>query len=336
MLDSAPAPASRPRSLPRPTAATASLVVLLGLSLVGSGAQTAEAGTSVPPFVTMWGSAGSADGQFSFAHHLAATSDGRIYVGDLLNDRVQEFNSTGTFLRKWTVRGADGIAIAPNGTIYVVGSDTVWKYTDTGTLLGHWGSPGSGPGQFNAPVDVAVDADSNVYVAEAGNHRVQKFDAAGGFIRQWGSQGNGDSQFQFPLGIAIGPDGYVYVADVQTSRIQRFTAEGVFVSGWGTAGTDPGQLGGPGRPFLDSAGRVLVPEGSNNRISLLMADGTYLFSWGQAGVAPGQFNSPTCVSEDGDGFIYVMDKDNARVQKFGGIPTAVSPTTWGRMKRLYR
>src|SRR5689334_12214624 len=189
----------------------------------------------------MWGSAGGGDGQFSLAH-LAVTPDGRVFVGDLLNDRVQEFNSTGVFQRKWTVRGADGIAVAPNGTLYVVGNDTVWKYTDTGGLIAHWGTSGSGAGQFSSPIDVAVDADSNVYVTEAGNHRIQKFNAAGGYVRQWGTQGSGDGQFQFPLGIAIGTDGLVYVADVQTSRVQKFTVDGVFVSGWGTAGTDPGML----------------------------------------------------------------------------------------------
>jgi len=302
----------------------------------GPGPRATEAGTSDPPFVTMWGSGGSADGQFSFAHHLAVASDGRVYVGDLLNDRVQEFDGSGGFQRKWAVGGADGVALAPNGTLYVVGSNAIYKYTATGGLLASWGSAGAGPGQFNSPIDVAVDADSNVYVTEAGNHRVQKFDAAGGFIRQWGSQGSGDGQFMFPLGIAIGSDGIVYVADVQTSRIQRFTPDGGFVSAWGTAGTDPGMLGGPGRPFIDADGRVLVPEGSNNRVSMFSNDGTYLLSWGVAGSAPGEFNGPTCVAEDGLGYIYVMDKDNARVQKFGGIPTAVSRTTWGDIKSLYR
>jgi hypothetical protein len=54
------------------------------------------------------------------------------------------------------------------------------KFTNTGTLLATWGSPGCGDGQFNlglnfpALAGVAVDASVNVFVAD-GNNRIQKF-----------------------------------------------------------------------------------------------------------------------------------------------------------------
>ena len=38
-----------------------------------------------------------------------------------------------------------------------------------------WGSAGSGPGQFNVPYAIAVDAEGYVYVTDINNHRVQKF-----------------------------------------------------------------------------------------------------------------------------------------------------------------
>ncbi len=38
-----------------------------------------------------------------------------------------------------------------------------------------WGGPGTGNGEFNAPVGVAVDAWGNVYVSDSGNNRIQKF-----------------------------------------------------------------------------------------------------------------------------------------------------------------
>ena len=43
------------------------------------------------------------------------------------------------------------------------------------TYVTSWGSHGSGPGQFNRPRGVAVDATGHVYVADDDNSRIEKF-----------------------------------------------------------------------------------------------------------------------------------------------------------------
>jgi hypothetical protein len=60
----------------------------------------------------------------------------------------------------------------------------VAKVSPDGEWLGSWGTPGDGPGQFNTPHNIAVDAHDNVYVADRGNRRIQVFDTAGKFLRQ--------------------------------------------------------------------------------------------------------------------------------------------------------
>src|SRR6476660_8832707 len=65
------------------------LAALVGLPLSAAAA---------PPFNTTWGSAGSGDGQFNFAHHLALSPSSDVYVGDLLNNRIQQFTSDGVYV----------------------------------------------------------------------------------------------------------------------------------------------------------------------------------------------------------------------------------------------
>jgi DNA-binding beta-propeller fold protein YncE len=100
---------------------------------------------------------------------------------------------------------------------------------NTGTFLITWGSPGSGDGQFNSPVGVAVDGSGNVFVAdtsppasETNNSRIQEFTNTGTFVRTWGCPGTGDGQFNEPSGVAVDASGNVFVTDHNNSRSQKF------------------------------------------------------------------------------------------------------------------
>jgi tripartite motif-containing protein 71 len=48
---------------------------------------------------------GSGDGQFNIAEGIRTDSSGNVFVADAGNDNVQEFSSTGTFIKKWGSRG---------------------------------------------------------------------------------------------------------------------------------------------------------------------------------------------------------------------------------------
>jgi DNA-binding beta-propeller fold protein YncE len=61
----------------------------------------------------------------------------------------------------------------------------VAKYTREGKYLLQWGTRGSGPGQFQLPHNVAVDAQGRVYVTDRDNRRVEVFDPDGRFLNQW-------------------------------------------------------------------------------------------------------------------------------------------------------
>jgi len=156
---------------------------------------------------------------------VAVGPDGRIYVTDGGNPRTQVFTNDRTFLFAWPSHG-NSIAIDGHGHAFEVEEGGVVRKYDTssGAELAHWGSQGSGPGQFQMPQGIAVDAAGHVYVTDTYNHRVQVFDNDGAFLMQWGGFGAGPGQFYRPMGIGVGPDGKIYVGDTWNGRVQIFGA----------------------------------------------------------------------------------------------------------------
>lgn len=93
---------------------------------------------------------------------------------------------------------------------------------DPPIFLLQWGSYGTGPGQFDTPLGLGIDASGNVFVADAGIHRIQKFSSAGSLLGTWGSYGNAPGQFYGPRDVAVDPFGSIYVLDDGNRRVQVF------------------------------------------------------------------------------------------------------------------
>ena len=151
---------------------------------VDSGANTIETCTTT----CQAGIAGGGDGQFDQPVGIAVDSSGDFYVtnSSIFNIRVQKFDSSGGFIRKW-------------------------------------GALGSGDGEFVTPAGIAVDNVDNVYVTDrAVNHRVQKFDSDGNFLTQWGTPGPGAGQLNAPADLVIDSAGAIYVAEESNHRVQKF------------------------------------------------------------------------------------------------------------------
>lgn len=76
-----------------------------------------------------------------------------------------------------------GIATDSQGNIYVVdgGNHRIQKFRNDGQYLQTIGRKGQGPGEFESPYDVWLDAEENIYVSEG--MKIQIFNKDGEFIR---------------------------------------------------------------------------------------------------------------------------------------------------------
>ena len=131
-------------------------------------------------YLKEWGTKGKGEGQFNLPHAIVLDQDGRIYVGDRENDRVQVFDPNGKFLAQWKEGGAPyGLFLTADRRLFVADgrASRVTVLDRDGKALQHWGEPGAGPGQFAMPHAVCVDSHGDVYVAEINGRRLQKFTA---------------------------------------------------------------------------------------------------------------------------------------------------------------
>jgi len=306
-------------------------------------------------FITKWGSKGTGDGQFNSPYGVAVDSLGNVYVSDSGNHRIQKFQNDGTFITKWGSPGGGngqffsiaGIDIDSSGNVYVADSSRssiqVFKLANPCPVgkpqiapgvcfITKWGSGGTGDGQFEWPIGVAVDSWGNVYVADAMIGRIAVFTNTGSFIRNWGTLGT--SGFAYPTGIAVSrfDDDDVHVVDAENNLIQKFMINGTFITKWGSKGTGDGQFDSPIALAVDS-GNLYVADLVNNRIDVFTTDGNFIRKWGSLcnlqngtgcidtdGAGPlsrgdGQFQDPIDVTSD-SGKVYVADRLNNRIQVF--------------------
>lgn len=179
---------------------------------------------------------------------------------------------------------------------------------------------------FNAPRDLAIAPNGDIYVADSKNNRIIQI-RDNEVINQWGQFGGSvdgaaapEGTFNEPWGIAVSADGeFVYVADTWNHRIQKFTADGDFVSMWGIfqQNDDPYSFWGPRDVEVAPDGNILVSNTGNKRIAAFTPDGEFVTQFGDVGFGLGEFDEPVGIGiNQTNGWVYIADTWNQRIQVF--------------------
>ena len=155
------------------------------------------------------GALATGDGQFYSPNDFAIDPSGNIWVADTNNNRIQKFDSSGTFLLKF---GSEGCQVIQNDGTIGEDPDRDGIYTKTETYNG----------QFCNPVSLDFDSSGKLYVADHNNRRVQQFDSSGTYLTSFGSYGTTDGKFINPHFLTIDSSDYIYVGDRERNNVQVF------------------------------------------------------------------------------------------------------------------
>lgn len=264
----------------------------------------------------------------------------------------------------------DGLAISPNGTLWVAdtGNNRVLRFdnaaaksngADADGVLGRSDFTTSGSGttsaRMKAPYDVAIDSTDTLWVADRDNHRVLRFDnasakmngeAADGVLGQMdfttGSTGLAANRFHAPYGVHLTPSGTLWVADRGNNRVLAFPAASTLAPG-SNASVVLGQNDFITKTQLAPAAGFFFPS----RITSIPGGGLFVSDGGNhrvlrfTPVAPPQLTILTRKATTTRGSYTVKGSTSgivtsvsARVGKTGRFATAKGTTNWSYRARL--
>jgi hypothetical protein len=149
------------------------------------------------------------------------------------------------------------------------GSHQIFKLSQDGRVLLTLGKKGvAGPGldELDAPTEVAIAPNGDIFVGDGhtgggtatGNARIMKFDKNGKFIKTWGRKGMGPGEFDVVHTLAFDSRGRLFVGDRQNNRVQIFDQDGKFIAQWF-------QFGRPSGLYIDKKTDTLYVADSESR-----------------------------------------------------------------------
>jgi len=258
---------------------------------------------------------------WSFAHAVRIDKADNIWVADKGSDMVIKFNPQGRVLmvfgrkQEASDEGTEPLKhpkppLPPVDGMFRQVTDMAWdkegntyisdgyinsriaKIDKNGNWLQSWGEPGSQPGEFNVPHNIAIDAEDHIYVADRGNGRIQVFDTSGKFLRQITIDVPFDKNTRPAIGnkpalpvlgsqtmapgapwtvcITPPPNQVLFTSDAYPGRIYKLSLDGKVLGVLGESGKQLKQFGWIHEIACPSENEIYVAELLNWRVQKLI------------------------------------------------------------------
>jgi len=171
-----------------------------------------------------------------------------------------------------------------------------------------------GEGSFRLPLNMAIDAEGNYYVADSGREQVIILDAGEHFVAALGEKGA-----MQPRDVAVGKDRF-YVADIKNHCVHVYDKAQrtvLFdVPNAQDASDLKRKLFQPTNLAVDSEGRIYVSDSGAYRIQVYDPSGKFLRTVGRYGDNVGEFTRVKGVAVDRENRLYAVDAASQVVQIF--------------------
>lgn len=173
-----------------------------------------------------------------------------------------------------------------------------------------------GPGALKRPVNVAVDDDGTMYVADAGRDEIVVYDAAGNFLRAVGKVDPAEGKKSNIVSVAVSGN-LLYVLDNRGNEIRVLEkTTGEVIKTFGNDADSKKSVALPSNMGVDADGFIYVSNIGKANVMKFDHDGNFLFDFGKVSDLAGGFTRPKGVAVDKDGWIYVVDAAFSNVQVF--------------------
>ncbi|CAM4829165.1 unnamed protein product [Rotaria magnacalcarata] len=166
-----------------------------------------------------------------------------------------------------------------------------------GITVARGNGTGSNPNQLSSPLDVYVDKNENIYIADDGNQRIQ--------MRQKGATSG--------ITVAGGNGGDEELNKLNILKFTNGSSDGIIVAGQQEDESSAKILSRPTNVFVDDCETLYVAVTANDRIQ--KACNTVAGGYGEGSNAS-QFNQPWTVKLDQYNNMYIVDTFNGRIQKW--------------------